>query len=225
MPAEHRVAPRTDSRIRAILELTQGPRVLDVGCAGGLQIDDPQVDSPHWLHRHLRDSFDEVFGIDLSPRRVEQLRELGFPNVFVADAQDFTLGKSFDTVVAGEVIAHLPNPGAFLRSAKRHLESRGRIVLTTPYAFGLEPVLYALAKYPQTAPNPELMVWFCPTTLRQLAASEGLGVTELRMLPDDRRLRSVSPYGLALLGQRLLRPILPERVKTKTLVAVLEPTQ
>lgn len=205
------------------MELTRGPRVLDVGCVGGLQIDDPQVDSPFWLHRHLRDSFEEVWGIDLSPVRVARLRELGFTNVLVADAQEFALAESFDTVVAGELIAQLPRPGAFLHSARRHLKPKGRIVMTTPYAFGLEPILYSLAKYPRTAANPELMMWFCPATLRHLAASEGFEVTELHALPDDRRPKSASPYGLALATQRLLQLILPRRFTTKTLVAVLEP--
>jgi 2-polyprenyl-3-methyl-5-hydroxy-6-metoxy-1,4-benzoquinol methylase len=176
------------------------------------------------MHRHLMSAFDEVWGIDLSPTRIEHLRDLDIPNVYAADAQDFSLGQVFETIVAGEVIAHLPNPGAFLQSAKRHLAPGGRIVISTPYVFGLEAVLYAMAKYPRTCPNPELMLWLCPTTLHHLAASEGFDVSALQMIPDDRRPERLSAYGLALLAERLLQVVLPQRAKSKTMLAVLEPS-
>lgn len=197
--------------------------MLHVGCVGGLQGSTPAVESPLWVHRYLLGAFDEVWGIDLSPERIGRLRELGIPNVYAANAQDFSLDQSFETIVAGELIEHLPNPAAFLRSARRHLAPNGRLIVTTPYVFGIEFVLYALFKYPRTCPNPEHTIWLCPTTLRNLAASEDLEVTELHMIADDRWPERVSPYGLALLVQRLLQPILPERVRTKSMIAVLEP--
>jgi len=212
-----------DNRITQILALTRGPRVLDVGCVGGLQIDEPPVNSPLWVHRHLIDAFEEVWGIDLSPTRIDKVRELGVTNVHVADAQDFSLDQTFETIVAGELIEHLPKPAAFLRSARRHLAPNGRLIVTTPYVFGIESVLYAWFKYPQTCPNPEHTVWFCPRTLRTFAALEGFDVIELRMIPDDRRPERASPYNLALFAQWVLQGILPARVKTKTMIAVLKP--
>lgn len=210
-----------DTRIREIIAKSRGPRVLDVGCVGQGVMDAP--DSPLWLHGHLMGAFDDVWGIDLLPNRIAALRDAGVLNVFVADAQDYSLGYKFDTIIAGELIEHLPNPGAFLTCSARHLAPRGQIVLTTPYVHGLEFVSYALLRFPTTCPNPEHTFWLCPTTLATLAASSGLRLRSWKLLRDDRVATGWGGYSIALRGQTLLNRFLPERVMGKTLLAVLEP--
>ena len=195
--------------------------MLDVGVTGGpLDVPSPHG-SDEWLHGHLRRSYSEVWGIDLGSRKVAQLVELGYPNLLVADAEEFTLGRTFDTVVAGELIEHLPSPGRFLDMARKHLVPGGRIVLSTPYVFGLPNLLYAWLKYPKTCSNPEHTLWFCPATIRYLAERSGLVVDHLELVedfPDDmshvsfrwwRRMYSV------------LSRLLPLRLRANTMVVVL----
>ncbi len=155
-------------RIRKILEYAKGPSVLDVGCVGG----NCNPDSPHWLHRHLRQKFPDVIGIDVNGRAIEKLRSMGF-DCREADAERFELGRKFDSIVAGEVIEHLSNPGDFLNSARRHLNLGGRLIVTTPYPFSAMNISYAILKYPKTCSHPEHTMWFCPATLAELAGRYG----------------------------------------------------
>lgn len=210
-------------RSEEILSEVRGPRILDIGCAGGLQDDVPPMDSPSWIHQHLLDSYPDTWGIELSHERVEYLRSHGVPNVLVADAEDFQLDMNFDTIVAGELIEHLSNPGRFLLSAAKHLRPDGRIILTTPYAMGLPNVLYAWVKFPKTCSNPEHFVWFCPTTLSKLSRNSGLRVVEWRLIedfPEPGRRGSLNWLGLKV--YRLIRWILPSRLRANGMLYVLE---
>ena len=196
-----------------MLEWVEGPDVLDVGCAGGAVA----PESPEWLHGRLRTDFPTIVGIDLSADRIEEMRALGFTSVHCADAQDFQLERSFDTVVAGELIEHLSAPAAFLGRAANHLKPGGRIVLTTPYPFSAHHVLYALLKYPRTCSNSEHAMWFCPSTLPVLAARVGLKVTHWELLEDY-------PGGAGLKTKVftvLVRPLLPRRLRCNAMLFVL----
>ncbi len=115
-------------RIAWIIEHASGPRLLDVGCAGYLP--DPQ--SPGWLHGRLRDAFHHVTGIDYDEKIVEDLRSLKYEDVHHANAETFRLPERFNTIVAGEVLEHLSNPGLFLQRAREHLAAGGRLLITTP---------------------------------------------------------------------------------------------
>jgi hypothetical protein len=72
----------------------------------------------------------------------------------VADAQDFGLDQNFNTVVAGEVIEHLEDPGRFLACARQHLAPGGRIVLSTAQPFALMNIAYAWYNFPKTCSTP-----------------------------------------------------------------------
>ncbi|MCU1579407.1 MAG: hypothetical protein JWP19_1611 [Rhodoglobus sp.] len=49
------------------------------------------------------------------------------------------LGRTFDLVLASEVIEHVEDPLAFLRAIARQLNPHGQVILTTPSAEGIEP--------------------------------------------------------------------------------------
>ncbi len=149
-----------------ILKLVVGPDILDIGCSDHSL----RIDSPYWLHGQLRKKFPSVAGVDLNDENIQKMRELGFENLTAASAEDFSLKAKFDTIVAGELIEHLSNPGLFFRRCMEHLKSGGRLVISTPYVFGLLNVFYAYLKYPKTCQNDEHAMWFCPKTLIELAA-------------------------------------------------------
>ena len=199
-------------RAEMIVRHVKGPDVLDVGCTGHV----PDVQNPYWVHGHLRKAFPSVWGIDKEADNVRRLRALGYSNVRVADAQSFDLEKRFDTIVAGELIEHLENPGAFLVTASEHLKPDGRIVLTTPYPFGLAHLLYAWFKFPRTCSNPQHTLWLCPTTLQSLAARAGLKVVHWQLLfafqPSLSR-----RYDLLMRALRFL----PTRVKANAMLFLL----
>lgn len=112
----------------------------------------PKQGSPYRLYGQLRENHTLVVSIDINGSNVAKLRKMGFDDLHAASAEDFDLDYEFDTVVAGELIAHLANPVTLLDHARTHLAVEGRLVPTTPYPFSLHHSLYAIFKFPKTAP-------------------------------------------------------------------------
>jgi len=160
----------------------RGPRVLDVGCAGHLA----KQNSPYWLHGKLREKFEDVVGIDIDEENVKELNALGYKNIFLASAETFTLPNKFDTIVAGDLIEHLKNPGSFLERAKEHLAEGGRVVITTPYPFSFLFTVYSMIKFPKTCSSPEHTCWFCPRTFEVLIQRCGFRVLYWDLIDDYR---------------------------------------
>jgi 2-polyprenyl-3-methyl-5-hydroxy-6-metoxy-1,4-benzoquinol methylase len=205
-------------RAEEILLEVRGHAVLDIGCAGHL----PEPTSPYWLHGRLRERFD-VVGIDVSEDAVAKLKEQGFSDVLVGDAQSFDLDHRFDTIVAGEVIEHVGRPEEFLRTAARHLKPGGRIVLTTPYPFSLFYFLYALKNFPRTCVNPEHTMWFCPSTLTELASRAGLRVDRWRLIIDLEAGAGSPTYRAFANGIRMMGWLLPKKLRCNGMLFVLTP--
>ncbi len=207
------------NRAEHILELVVGPDVLDVGCAGHVI----KTGSPYWLHGMLRHQFPSLAGIDINADNVAQMLSAGFGNISVASAEDFHMEKQFDTIVAGEVIEHLSNPGLFLSRCRGHLKPGGRIVLTTPYAFSLLYIAYALKNYPNTCQNDEHTIWFCPKTIAELATREGLRIKQWKLIEDYEFENPSWPYRLFVRAITTVgRLMLPSRLRSNCMLLVLE---
>jgi len=52
--------------------------------------------------------------------------------------KEWEFKKKFDTIIAGEIIEHLENPVEFIKKCSNHLRKKGRLILTTPNALGLQ---------------------------------------------------------------------------------------
>lgn len=205
-------------RSNDLVKWVKGPAVLDVGCAGHKV----EPESPYWLHGKLTKCFPDTTGIDISVENIEEMRQLGFSDLHMQSAEDIQLEKHFDTIIAGELIEHLSNPGKFLQSATVHLARGGRILLTTPYPFSLAYSLYALKKFPKTCQNSQHTVWICPSTLSELASRFGLRIVHWELI-EDYRFDNVSRfYGLCARIVTWLRWLIPNRLRCNHLLAVLE---
>lgn len=179
---DHKRGALIPLRTDKTLDWVRGPKVLDVGCTSHVV----EVGSPYWLHGRLRQKFPEIVGIDISRENVERLSQAGFRNLEVQSAETFELPEKYDTIVAGELIEHLSNPGLFLRQARAHLNYGGTVVLTTPNPFSLAYFLHATLKFPNTCHNREHTCWFCPRTLTELAKRNGFAVTHFELIDDYR---------------------------------------
>ena len=203
------------TRADAIVRWVRGPSVLDVGCTGG----SPRIGSRYWLHGQLRERFPHVVGIDIAEGDIRRLREEGFDNVHVSDAEAFGLGERFDSIVAGELVEHLSNPGLFLQRAKEHLKPEGLLVITTPNVFSFLHMAYAVLKYPRTCCNLEHTCWFCPTTFRTLARRMGFKLVHQDLIEDYfAEERAAKLYSLLV----RLRFLIPLRLRRNAMLFVMK---
>lgn len=206
-------------RSEILLEHVQGPKVLDVGCTGHVV----RFDAPEWLHGRLRERFETVSGIDISQENLQLLKDHGYDNLFQQSAETFDLPDKFDTIIAGELIEHLANPGMFLQRAIEHLEPGGRVVISTPYVFSLLYFFYALTKYPKTCQNEEHTVWFCLQTMKSLTERIGYKIEHFELIEDYDPNDPSPTYRMFVKAVTLFRFLIPKRLRNNVMVFVLTP--
>jgi 2-polyprenyl-3-methyl-5-hydroxy-6-metoxy-1,4-benzoquinol methylase len=124
-------------KIAFLAEVAAGKDVLHVGCADAVADIHSKDSRGRLLHRRLEERARELWGCDIDEEALERLRSsFGIERLVVADAEslqreDFG-GRTFDVIIAPEVIEHLPNPAGLLKSAAQMLRPQGRLCLTTP---------------------------------------------------------------------------------------------
>lgn len=97
-------------------------RVLDVGCMFGFLLDEAKRIGM------------ETHGIELSPGAAEAARAKGH-DVFTGTIEAFAAAHPdlrFDAIFAQHVLEHVPDPHAFMETAKRLLQPGGRLIVCVP---------------------------------------------------------------------------------------------
>jgi RimJ/RimL family protein N-acetyltransferase/trans-aconitate methyltransferase len=102
----------------------QGPRVLELGYIDGL-----------WTDRLLEMGF-AVDIVEGASRHVSHAREryAGVNRVHVAHTlfQEFSPDSTYETILAGDMLRYLSDPENFLRTCRKWLAPRGRLIVTLP---------------------------------------------------------------------------------------------
>jgi SAM-dependent methyltransferase len=132
-----------------------GGRVLDVGCRFGA------------LTRSYLDG-NQVVGVDIDRRALEEAALLGIEPVWADAAESLPFeDESFDAVVVGELLEHLPLPQLTVGEARRVLRPGGRLVGSVPNAYRLKGRLsFLLGRPPE--PDPTHLQLFSPDDVRRL---------------------------------------------------------
>jgi 2-polyprenyl-3-methyl-5-hydroxy-6-metoxy-1,4-benzoquinol methylase len=186
-----------DSKIKFVTDRCRGKSVLDIGC---VQHHASSAKSKHWLHKAIQAVASDVTGLDIDSKGVKALDEQGY-NVIHGDAQSFSLDRTFDVIVAGDLIEHLSNYGDFLAGCVRHMTNNSRLIICTPNPWHWHKTVRALWR--DVPVNGEHTCWMCPTTLSQLALRYGLQITEVEygssrfkdsFLPLPKRVKHSSWY-------------------------------
>jgi ubiquinone/menaquinone biosynthesis C-methylase UbiE len=117
----------TRSRLRDILDLEAGERILEIGPGTGYYT----LDLAEWVSPG---GSVEVFDIqqEMLDHTLARARERGVENVHatLGDAQSLPFeDDSFDAVVLVTVLGEIPDPDAALREIERVLRPRGRLVV------------------------------------------------------------------------------------------------
>ena len=177
---------RLNSRIQDFLaKFVEGKTVLDVGCvdhSASVEQDD------HWLHKHLLGRARSVLGLDILESDAAELRRRGY-EVVCGNAITVSLEQTFDVVVAGEIIEHIDDPRAFVSNMARHLNERGRLVITTPHVFFFLHFLESIFSSAERRWNRQHVSWYCPFTLENLLRRSNLEVESCYYFTRSPKLR------------------------------------
>jgi 2-polyprenyl-3-methyl-5-hydroxy-6-metoxy-1,4-benzoquinol methylase len=187
---------RLDAILRTVSDLVPaGGSVLDIGCAQAT------------ASILLAERGFKVTAAEANPESIEYAKlrvEFGRISFICGDATRLSLEEEFDAVLLGEVLEHVPRPGALIQQCRDMLRRGGIIVITTPN--GLSPHNWLLPSYDlQTMETPDRSNLpsglggrethlFClrPSQLKKLVGSNGLVIKRYELLNSY----VINPLGL-----------------------------
>ena len=200
-------------RMDVIEPLVQFGSILDMGIVDsrrgkrttGSQL---EIKTATSLFKQICDQNPNTLGVDIDAEGIEILNKQGF-NTRHENVITMNLEQTFDTIVAGELIEHLPNPGTFLENMSRHLKPDGTLVITTPNPFYSKQT-WKIWRHNHPSVHEEHTCWFDPITLNTLCQMSGLNVDKifwvqkrngfLKTLPA--KLRSYFSHSFIVLAKR-----------------------
>ncbi|GAB2464973.1 class I SAM-dependent methyltransferase [Xylanimonas ulmi] len=115
---------RNSSQTLEVEMVGTGKRVLDVGCAGGFLADA--------LNLQGCTVSGVEYDADAAQEARPKLRRLEIADIEKSPLAELFRGDEFDRIVFGDVLEHLRDPAAVLRSAMELLPPDGRIVISVP---------------------------------------------------------------------------------------------
>ena len=160
---ELRLIAEAKTRVKFLSKLAEKygleKRLLDVGCASGIFLEQAQKDG--WV----------VEGIELSPILSAEARTKGL-TVLNGLIEELPIHTQYPVVTAWEVIEHTINPEKFLYSLRSRVQDGGFVALSTPLSNGL-PALVLRSRFPMLCP-PEHLSIFSKQSLQILGKELGL---------------------------------------------------
>ena len=168
-------------RIEYLIELCRDKSVLHLGCSDWPFTEKAIAGKTH-LHFYLTEVAREVVGFDYDEAGLETLRRHGATDLYFADLEkldDVPLTKTFDVIVAGEIIEHLSNPGLFLRGIQRFMNPQTNLAVTTINAFcAMRWMQYGLRgkKGSREPVHPDHVAYYSYSTLGLALRRHGLQV-------------------------------------------------
>lgn len=167
--------PLVKSKFERIDQLIKNKEVLDCGCVGSaINSREDYEKTSHAIHeKHAK----YILGVDIWEEEVKKRQKIGC-NVICANVETIELNRTFDVVIAADLIEHLPNPGMFLEKANKHLKEGGLLYICTPNAFSLIRCIKALLGI-RIDVHQEHTCWYDITTLKQLLERYGFVTKEI----------------------------------------------
>ena len=174
------------SRIAWLQEICDDKNVIHAGCVDhDVALIEHKRRRRKWLHGALSERARRCHGIDRDRAGIAFLRDrLGFHDVecldLVSETSEVVQSGQWDFLVLAELLEHIDDPVAFLRSmAERYASHVRRLLITVPNAFAREN--FRLARRHLEGTNSDHRYWFTPYTLTKVATRAGLRTDYLRL--------------------------------------------
>jgi SAM-dependent methyltransferase len=106
-------------KVKLILNLVEGKKILDIGCGSGL------------LSKTLQDKNYDVVVIDNDNKAIEIAKKKGITG-FVADIDGWQTDEKFDCIILGDVLEHIDDDKSVMRKVHGILKPNGCIVVNVP---------------------------------------------------------------------------------------------
>jgi hypothetical protein len=186
-------------RVELIKNYSLGKSVLHLGCTN-YPYTKEAIDNDMLLHFDLKKITKELYGFDFDQKGIDVLEKMGEKNLFLADLEkleEVDLNKTFDLIIAGEVIEHLRNPGLFLEGIQRFMNPETKLVLTTVNAYcAFRFLLYGLrGKGGINEPvHPDHVAYYSYKTLKLAVERENLKVDDFYFYDIGNEHRPFSPW-------------------------------
>lgn len=108
---------------RLLKQAPKDSKILDIGCSSGMLLLDLQ---------QMGFKSENLFGIDISEKAIENASKNKLRNVFVMDAQNITLTEKFDIIIASDCLEHLGDDRKALKNWKELLSPNGKMYVFVP---------------------------------------------------------------------------------------------
>jgi hypothetical protein len=135
------------------------------------------------MHQKLSNVASELWGIDIDVEGITYLSSKGFNNLIADDICDLDKievlqKRSFDVIVASEIIEHLENPGLFLNSVKGLMvPEKTELIITVPNAFRIDNLIWMFRGVEYV--HPDHNYWFSYHTATNLLRKSYFDISEL----------------------------------------------
>lgn len=147
-----------------IIPYIKGKNVLHIGCTGHNTY--PCEEEENWLHGIVAREAGDCVGLDINKELINNLNKMNYKCIY-GDAQNFSLDKKYDVILAPDVIEHLHDYKGFFTCIRTHLVDDGILLITTPQPWFFLRFLRCLIKG-DAGFHQEHTLWFCRHTLEEM---------------------------------------------------------
>lgn len=186
-------------RLDVVKSAAAGKNVLHLGCTN-YPYTQQAIDADMLLHDELAEVASELYGFDADIEGIELLAAHGADNLFQADLEALEtveLNRTFDVIIAGEMIEHLNNPGLFLKGIQRFMNDNSVLLITTINAYcAFRFAIYGLrGKGGRNEPvHPDHVAYYSYKTLSLLIDRSGLSQNRFLFYDIGREHRPTNPW-------------------------------
>lgn len=166
-------------RVAFLKDLCRGRSVLHLGCTNWPYQEQSSGDD-RFLHAALMPEAGELWGMDGDAEGLAALESQGVSNLYHGDLEKLeqvAINRTFDVIVAGEVIEHLSNPGLFLNGVQRFMRPDTILAITTVNAYcAFRMAIYGIrGRGGHAEPvHPDHVAYYSYRTLTHVAKRSGL---------------------------------------------------